>query len=214
MVQSRWGLPEDIGKAVADARPRRSRLLHRPGHHGRGRHDDPAAVTKDLHALPRWAPRVAPERIRRLYKLDAHGIYDEDLILDVGYGLLARCESFITAVAASQGRVTCPLCGATVHHGHDKSEEMRCACGWSLTWGDYFATIQHKQLSGAEPVLALFGDFVDRFPRARTPQQRMILIDTLLHGFHIYAKTGNPTRPSPSTSSRCAFGRSSSSSTS
>jgi len=152
-------------------------------------------VTKDLHALPRWAPRVAPERIRRLYELDAHGIYDEDLILDVGYGLLARCESFITAVAASQGRVTCPLCGATVHHGHDKAEEMRCACGWSLAWGDYFATIQHKQLSGAEPVLALFGDFVDRFPKARTPQQRMMLIDTLLHGFHIFAKTGNPTRP-------------------
>jgi len=138
---------------------------------------------------------VAPTKIRRLYELDAQGIYDDDLILDVGYGLLARCESFIAAVAASQGRAKCPLCDATVEHSHGKSEEMHCTCGWSLTWGDYFATIQHKQLSGAEPVLALFRDFVDRFPRARIPQQRMILIDTLLHGFHIYAKTGNPTRP-------------------
>jgi hypothetical protein len=44
-------------------------------------------------------------------------------------------------------------------------------------------------------VLALFQDFVDRFPRAQTAQQRMILIDTLLHGFHWFLNTGKPTRP-------------------
>ena len=33
--------------------------------------------------------------IRRLYETDARGIYDEDLINEVGHGLLARCESFI-----------------------------------------------------------------------------------------------------------------------
>ena len=72
---------------------------------------------------------------------------------------------------------------------------MVCGCGWSLSWGDYFETIQRKQLSGAEPVLALFGSYVDRFPEATTPRARMLLIDELLHGFHWYAKTGEPTRP-------------------
>ena len=38
-------------------------------------------------------------------------------------------------------------------------------------------------------------DFVDRFPRAQTAQQRMVAIDTLLHGFHLYFKNGEPTRP-------------------
>lgn len=152
-------------------------------------------MMKNPHALPAWAPRVRPEKVRRLYELDAQGIVDDELIDDVGYGLLARCESFIRAVAAARGEARCPNCGATVAHSHDKQEVLRCACGWSLTWGAYFATIQHKQLSGAEPVLALFGDFVERFPRAGTPQARMILIDTLLHGFHWYYKTGEPTRP-------------------
>ena len=72
---------------------------------------------------------------------------------------------------------------------------MQCAqCGWELTWGEYFATFQHKQLSGAEPVLELFSDFADRFPNAKRPQERVLLIDRLIHGFHWYHKFG-PTRP-------------------
>jgi ribosomal protein L37AE/L43A len=153
-------------------------------------------MTEDgQHTVPTWAPRVRPEKVRRLYALDAQGIYDDDLIMDVGYGLLARCESFIQAVAATRGRARCPSCGAVVAHEGDKEALLQCDCGWSLSWGAYFATIQHKQLSGAEPVLALFGEFVERFPKARTPQARMILIDTLLHGFHWFLKTGEPTRP-------------------
>ncbi|MCU0521634.1 MAG: hypothetical protein MUF84_13190 [Anaerolineae bacterium] len=150
---------------------------------------------KDPHALPTWAPRVRPDEIRRLYHLDAQGIYNDDLIADVGYGLLARCESFIRANEAVAGRARCPACGAIVNHHTGKEEVLQCACGWSLPWADYFATFQHKQLSGAGPVITLFQDFVERFPRAQTAQQRMILIDTLLHGFHWYFKTGEPTRP-------------------
>ncbi|MGC9468959.1 MAG: hypothetical protein ACP5HS_10245 [Anaerolineae bacterium] len=116
---------------------------------------------QDIHALPTWAPRVRPEKIRRLYELDAQGIIDEELIDDVGYSLLARCESFIRANEAVAGRARCPNCGATVAHPAQKEELLQCPCDWSLSWADYFATIQHKQLSGAAPVLALFQAFVD-----------------------------------------------------
>ena len=141
--------------------------------------------------LPRWAPRVAKHEIRRLYETDAQGIYDLDLIHEVGYGLLALCESFITANRARTGEMPCPECGQTVR----REEMLRCPCGWTLPWADYFKTIQHKQLSGAEPVLELFQDFVDAFPVARTPQAKMLLIDRLIHGFHWYYKTNGPTRP-------------------
>lgn len=57
----------------------------------------------------------------------------------------------------------------------------------------YFKSLQHRQLSGAEPVLALFRDFVARFPRAPTARDKMLLIDGLIHGFH-RSLTGNPTR--------------------
>ena len=143
--------------------------------------------------LPVWAPRVAQEEVRRLYETDAKGIYDEDLIDEVGYGMLARCESFITANRARAGELPCPQCAGPVL----RDEVLRCACGWELPWADYFKTIQHKQLSGAEPVLGQFRDFVNAFPSARTPQEKMLLIDRLIHGFHWYLKDNvkGPTRP-------------------
>lgn len=148
------------------------------------------------HELPVWAGRVPQWKVRKLYETDAKGIYDEELIDEVGYALLARCEGFVLANEVRGGTLPCPCCSAPVEHTHRKNDVMRCDCGWELTWGDYFKTIQHKQLSGAEPVLRQFRDYIERFPKARGPRERMILIDQLLHGFHSYYKgVGNPTRP-------------------
>jgi hypothetical protein len=138
---------------------------------------------------------VTQQEIRRLYETDAQGIYDADLIDEVGYGLLARCQSFVDAVDATRGKVRCPCCSAIVAHAGRKEDLLHCDCGWELTWGEYFATIQHKQLSGAEPVVEQFRRFIAAFPAARTPQERTILIDRLIHGFHWYYKTNGPTRP-------------------
>ncbi len=156
---------------------------------GRGEKTAPAAP------VPAWAPRVSQREIRLLYETDARGICDAALIDRVGYGLLARCESFLDACDAVAGRARCPRCAAVVEHDGRQETVLRCACGWRLAWGEYFKTIQHRQLSGAEPVLALFRDFVRAFPAARTPQERLLLIDRLIHGFHRYYKTGGPTRP-------------------
>jgi hypothetical protein len=138
---------------------------------------------------------VRKHKIRLLYERDALGITDDELIDDVGWSLWARCRSFLAANEAVQGRATCPVCEHIVSHTGNKEELLRCEeCGWQLRWGDYFATIQHKQLSGAEPVLALFRDFAGRFPRAETAPEKMLLIDSLIHGFHWAQKYG-PTRP-------------------
>ena len=145
--------------------------------------------------LPQWAPRVPQAKIRRLYEDDAAGTPDPDLIMEVGWGLLARCESFVAAVAATQGRAVCPRCGAIVVHSMSPGVTLHCACGWALPWKDYFATIQRKQLSGAEPVLALFREYVAAYPAAASDRERMLLIDRLIHGFHYYFKTGGATRP-------------------
>lgn len=143
---------------------------------------------------PVWAPRLPRGLIRRLYELDAQGICDDELIDEVGYGLRARCQSFIAAVEAVSGRAPCPVCGEVIHHHSQPEELLRCpGCGWETTWGAYFKTIQHKQLSGAQPVLAFYQEFVDRFPQTQGSREKMLLIDVLIHGFHIHLKYG-PTR--------------------
>ncbi len=142
--------------------------------------------------LPTWAPRVPQRLIRRLYELDAQGIYDDDLLDEVGWVLRARCESFVAAVEAVRGRAPCPVCGEVVRHSARPDEVLHCsACGWDSTWRAYFATIQRKQLSGAEPVLALFREYVEAFPSVQTPRTKMLLIDRLIHGFHVHLAFGS-----------------------
>ena len=138
----------------------------------------------DGPVLPQWAPRVKQSLIQRLYESDASGMLDETLLDEAGWALRHRCQSFIEANAAVRGVVCCPACGAQVSRHSGKDEILTCACGWSLPWVDYFATIQHRQLSGAEPVLAAFQTYVDAFPRAATAREKMLLIDGLIHAFH------------------------------
>lgn len=145
----------------------------------------------ESHELPTWSPRVKPALVRRLYEQDARGIHDEELLNEIGIGLLLRCQSFIEANEAVAGRAVCPQCRQIVQHDRKKETVLRCECGWSLSWGDYFHTIQNKQLSGAEPVISLFKSYIDRYPTARTYKDKMVLIDQLLHGFHWYVKFGN-----------------------
>lgn len=145
--------------------------------------------------LPQWAPRVKPYKIQRIYHLDSLGILDDELVTEVGFALRDRCISFIEANQATSGNAPCSSCGRLIPHSWNKCEILKCdTCNWELSWGDYFSTIQHKQLSGAEPVLQLFTEFVDRFPQANTIQEKMFLIDQLLHGFHFNHKYGY-TRP-------------------
>jgi hypothetical protein len=135
--------------------------------------------------MPLWAPRVPQYLIRRLYETDAQGIYDQDLIDQVGIALYMRCESFIIAVEAAKGRVRCPDCRQVVLHHAAPDETLHCArCGWKMAWQAYSRSMQHKQLSGAEPVIALFQAFVSDFPTADSPREKMLLIDRLIHGFH------------------------------
>lgn len=149
----------------------------------------------DDQLVPQWAPRLPKKIIHRLFMKDALGICDEELIDDVGYRLMMRCRSFIQANEAVHGKATCPVCSSIISHNKLKDELLVCGCGWKLSWSDYFDTIQHKQLSGAEPVIVLFTKFATQFPLSRSYKEKMILIDEVIHGFHWYVKKNTPTRP-------------------
>ena len=151
--------------------------------------------TPDPAADVQWAPRVPQILIRRLYEQDALGIQDAELIMDVGWRLRARCESFIAAVDAANGRVACPRCGVMIQHHSGPEEVLYCqGCGWSIAWKDYFKTFQHKQLSGAEPVTALFREYIRRFDRSGEIEEKMLAIDQLIHGFHWWTLKNQETR--------------------
>jgi ribosomal protein S27AE len=132
----------------------------------------------------RWAPRVNPQKIRRLYETDARGIVDDELIEEVGFALYSRCQSILIATEAHAGRVQCPRCGSIVPHHGDRDATLQCEqCSWRVRWGDYFKTYQDKHLHGGGALFA-FKEYLDAFTRASSPRERMLAIDRLIHVFH------------------------------
>lgn len=141
-------------------------------------------MTQVRHDRPTWAGRVPRHKIAELYKKDALGICDEVLIDDVGIGLLVRIENIFRARAANSGLASCPLCQHEIPHDFDPAFLLRCeSCNWELTWAEYHKSKQGKYLiaSGMDPFLK---EYVEQYRVARSPQEKMILIDTLIHRYH------------------------------
>ena len=62
----------------------------------------------------RWASRVNPSLIVRLYKSDAEGFQDEELADELGYAIIARIEDIFAATESyygHDGKIKCPACG-------------------------------------------------------------------------------------------------------
>jgi ribosomal protein L37AE/L43A len=138
-------------------------------------------------ALIHWAPKVPQAHIRRLYNTDARGIVDDELIERVAWALWARCDSILDVTAAHHGQVRCPSCAANIPRAQrgTADEVVRCgACGWQLAWAAYHRTYRGKQLFGANAV-AVFAAYHQALPHAPTAPAKMLLIDQLIHAFHV-----------------------------
>ena len=135
----------------------------------------------------RWAPKVPKAKIQRLYTIDSQGILDNELIDEVGWALWSRCDSILTVTAAHHGRVLCPACQKVFARQDEGAadEIILCPeCGWRMPWAAYHQTYQGKQLFGANAV-DVFEAYHQAFPRALDANLKMLLIDQLIHAFHI-----------------------------
>jgi uncharacterized Zn finger protein (UPF0148 family) len=136
----------------------------------------------------RWAPRLRPEKLRRLYEMDARGIVDEELLNEVAFALYARCDSILTVTESIWGKTKCPRCAYPITRGEDG--QLLCPeCSWQATAAEYHKTWEHQQLNGTN-AREVFQDFVRRLPLVKTPQEKMRLIDWLIHECHRDARRG------------------------
>jgi hypothetical protein len=149
-----------------------------------------------------WSPRVSLAKIRALYENEARGTVDDELIEEVGFGLLARCRSiFEYTEACEEGRVRCKRCAkqgqtSIIQRNMGKpSPLLRCpACGWSVRWRVYKAETENAdgQLRAGH-ARAAFARYVAVYPQCRTREEKILAIDRLIHEFHwILVKEGQP----------------------
>ncbi len=139
----------------------------------------------------RWAKRVSRRDIQRLYESDAQGMLDEDLLDKVHYAIHARvCDMFEVRTTIQTGRVTCRNCGAPVPQpfrlgAPNKESILKCQqCGWQVTCGEYYDSYTGGSMLPGSAV-DLFEDYLARFTQAKTAPQKMLLVDWLIHRFHV-----------------------------
>ena len=138
-----------------------------------------------------WAKRVARRDIQRLYESDRRGLLDEELLDAVHYAIHARVrDMFEVREAQTFGRVKCRSCGSLVPQpyqmgSHSKNIVLQCEqCGWQTTYGEFYDSYTGKSLLPGS-VVQLFEAYLERFDSAETPAQKMLLIDWLIHQFHV-----------------------------
>jgi hypothetical protein len=147
------------------------------------------------YQLPVWGYRLRKSLIERLYRSSARGLLDEELIDEVGFALLARCESMLQVGEAVRGRPPCPACGASAHLDKQPAPFARCdECGWECPWPLYKKTFQRKNLN-AGGMASFVKEFVGKFSATRSHGEKLVLIDTLIHRFHWESATGSGGRP-------------------
>ena len=140
-----------------------------------------------------WSPRVSLAKIRALYLNEARGTCGDELIEEVGFGLLARCLSILEYTAAcDEGKVRCKRCAKLgqvtilLRSLSKPSALLRCpACGWQVRWRVYKAESENAdgQLRAGHAAAA-FARYVQVYPQCRTRAEKILAIDRLIHEFH------------------------------
>lgn len=138
-----------------------------------------------------WAKRVSRKAIQRLYASDANGMLDTELLEEVHYALYSRvCDMFEVREAQQFGRVKCRRCGAPIAEpfqmgSRHKQKLLTCAkCGWQTTCEEFYKSYSGKSMLPGS-VVDLFEQYLERFPNAKSPSEKLLLIDWLIHQFHV-----------------------------
>jgi hypothetical protein len=143
---------------------------------------DPARFNKF-----RWSPKLSRRTLTALYEKDAELIEDEELADEVGWTLYARCAQGRDERALMlSGRMKCHGCGAIL-----PCDEaiLSCACGNQYQFREYMRSFRENNMP-ANSAAAIFGEYIEKWPAARTYRDKMRLIDWLVHEFHLNLSSG------------------------
>jgi len=146
--------------------------------------------TKELGKI-RWASPLPPRLLKRLYDSDAQGFQDLELCDKVGIYLYVRCRTFVLVF---QHKVECPDC-YTVFNVSARNKSM-CpgdGCNWYTTHSTYVQSVRNYNAHPGRAVDAYL-TFYQKYPGATTYKEKIVLIDQLVHSFHIDEKKGTPVK--------------------
>ena len=156
--------------------------------------NDPKGQASEPFAKIKWAPRLQPHLVQRLYEADAKRMPDVELCDDVGIRLYLRCQSILQV---RDGKVECPECSAVFDVSAPTYDgPVHCPnkeCGWQTTFAQYKKSWSKRRIFPGKAIPA-FQTYYDSYPKARTYVEKILLIDALIHSFHWDLQVNKPNR--------------------
>ncbi len=149
----------------------------------------------DLQSVTRnnlvWPKKVSRQDLMRLYKSDAEGMPDEELLENIGLELYVRCREAKEIYGLMERyRIKCLHCGGVL----GGPGILVCGCGREYTYQAYRKGFRENNMPrGAAS--AVFDRFLEDWMAARSAWEKMLRIDGLIHAFHIAAISGAQGRP-------------------
>jgi len=140
-----------------------------------------------------WQKKVSRNDLLRLYQSEAKGIADEFLLDDVGISFYLRCkQAKEIRDLMERGQMQCFNCGAVLQ-ATGYANLTACACGHFYTYREYRRNCNAVNMPGGRAV-PVFNKFIDQWPVCKTPSEKMMLIDWLIHECHVTLMSGNKGR--------------------
>lgn len=149
-------------------------------------------IISEKYNVFHWPAKLDIYKLKQLYMLDAKGIQDNQLVDEIGLTLYVRCI---------YGKEDMQRMEKSVIRCHNCSQELagssdfrQCKCGYQYSYKEYRRSYRKNNMpTGAAS--KVFEAFITGWSLAKSYNEKMILIDTLLHEFHLSLISGAVHRP-------------------
>lgn len=149
-------------------------------------------IVKEKYNVFNWPAKLDISKLNRLYMQDAKGIQDEILADEIGLTIYLRCKYGKEDMERmNKYIIRCHGCGAELY---GDSDFRQCSCGRQYSYKEYRRSYRRNNMpTGA--AAKTFIAFMQNWGRAKTYQEKIVLIDTMLHQFHLSLVSGAVHRP-------------------
>ena len=136
----------------------------------------------------KWSPKVPRQHFIRLYKSDVRMIINSELLDNVGFMLYARClQAKEECELSKTGKLKCHNCKTIITS--PPNGLIVCDCGYSYIFREYMRSFNKNQMpyGAANP---FFFKFIEEWPKKKTDNEKMMLIDWVIHQCHLNMLSG------------------------
>lgn len=149
-------------------------------------------IVQDKYNQFHWPAKLNISDLNKLYQYDAKRIHDEEIASDIGTILYLRCTYGKSDMELMEKyAIRCHHCGEILY---GDSDFRTCSCGYQYSYKEYRRSYRRNNMpTGA--AAKVFDQYIIDWPRAKTYQEKIILIDRLLHEFHLSLVSGTIHRP-------------------